>query len=140
MSSPLLQFLLEVSQKDPRVLSGREQTLPLQSIPPSCDLDTFCCEHRDYKVLIMSHEVTEWLTSSSSATSLFFATSPMIASRRDKNLSCRKKILFSLTGTAFSFLPMLHIFISFTSTVRFGTWQQNSMKLSLIPQNLRSSA
>ena len=90
----MLPFLLEVSQKDPRVLSDREQTLPLQSIPPGCDLDTFCCDYHEYKVLIMSHEVTEWLTSSSSATSLFFATSPIIASRRDKNLSCRQKFVF----------------------------------------------
>ena len=39
-------------------------------------------------------QATEWLTSSSSATSLFFATSPIIASRRDKNLSCKQKIVF----------------------------------------------
>ena len=51
------------------------------------------CDYPDYEVLIMS-QVTEWLTSSSSATSLFFATSPIIASRRDKNLSCRQKIGF----------------------------------------------
>ena len=89
----MLQFLLEVSQKDPRVLSDREQKLPLQNIPPGCDFSTFCCEYHDYKVLIMS-QVTEWLTSSSSATSLFFATSPIIASRRDKNLSCRQKFFF----------------------------------------------
>ena len=130
ISSPLLQFLLEVSQKDPRVLSGREQTPPLQSIPPGCDLDTFCCEYHDYKV----HESGNWL-----ADLLFFCHFVIFCHLPHNCLASWQELILQ-AEKCFSILPMLHIFISFTWTVWFGTWQQNSIKLSLIPQNLRSSA
>ena len=88
---PSLQFLLVASQIDPRVLFGMAQKLLLQNNLPGLSNPCYMSQHSWCHPCNQCVRCKRNLTSSSSATSLFFATSPIMASRLDRNLSWHKQ-------------------------------------------------